>query len=612
MKSLRSESSAVSFKQRPDESSDWAALGDRTQKQSYAASWLAIQCGLIEGAVRGVLVLGEPDIGPFAPVAFWPSGTGATDLLTEVAERSVQERQAVLVQGSPGYALSEPIMLDGHLHGIVAVECASITVEPAEVARALRWGIAGAHSLLLNNLLADAQAAEERLMALLDLIGTALTEPGFADAAHAVATELSVQLGCDRVSIGFRRKRFCEVTALSHSAQLGERMNLIRAIGQAMDEAIDQNRLINLPSAKEEVLVVRDHAALARQHGNEAILTIPFLLDGRIPGAFTFERDGARPFEDATIELCQGAATLCSRVLESRYRAEQGAWVRARKGFREQCARLWGAGHYGRKVALVCIALAVSFFLVAHGRYRVSAKATVEGAVRRQLVAPFDGYLKSAEHRAGDVVKAGNVLARLDERDLRLEYMRWADREDEFEKEFQQAEAGHDRAQSAIAHARREQARAKMAFLKDEIGRAVIVAPFDGIIVSGDLRQMLGSSVKRGQALFEESPLHNYRVILQVDEGDIDEVKPGQAGELVLTSLPGRNMRMHVKRVTPVVVSKSGRSFFRVEAKLDSPSAEVRPGMEGVGKVDFGRRAIFWIWTHRLVDWLRMFFWTWL
>lgn len=612
MQTLVSESTAASVEQGIDDPSHWATLTDPAAKQNYAASWLTLQCSLIDGAVHGVLVLGEPDIGPFAPVVFWPPASGVTELLAEVAERSLQERQSVLVQGASGYALSEPIMLDGHLHGIVAIECASIAVSPTDVARALRWGIAGVRSLLLTDLLADAQATRERLMTVLNLLGTALTEPVFSDAAHAVATELSMQLGCDRVSIGFRRDEFCEVVALSHSAQFGERMNLIRAIGQAMDEALDQNHVINLPSAKDEVLVVRDHVALARQHGNDAILTIPFLVDGRVHGAFTFERTGASPFDAGTVDLCHGVVAMCSRVLELRYRAEQRIWVRARQSLLTQYARLQGSGYYGRKLALGCFAFVVLFFMVVHSQYRVSATATVEGAVMRELIAPFDGYLESTRHRAGDLVQAGNVLARLDERDLRLEYLRWAGQADQFDKQYEQAVAEHDRAQSAIAHAQVAQAEAQMALLADLVRRATIVAPFDGIVVSGDLSQMLGSSVKRGQVLFEVSPLHDYRVIMEVDEGEIDGVKSGQRGELMLASLPGTRMPMHIVRVTPVVISKEGRSFFRVEAKLDSPSAGVRPGMEGLGKIDLGQRSLFWIWTHTLFDWLRMFAWTWL
>ena len=42
----------------------------------------------------------------------------------------------------------------------------------------------------------------------------------------------------------------------------------------------------------------------------------------------------------------------------------------------------------------------------------------------------------------------------------------------------------------------------------------------------------------------------------------------------------------------------------------ESP-ALLRPGMEGVGKVEIGERRLAWIWTHKIVYWLRMFSWSW-
>jgi hypothetical protein len=34
--------------------------------------------------------------------------------------------------------------------------------------------------------------------------------------------------------------------------------------------------------------------------------------------------------------------------------------------------------------------------------------------------------------------------------------------------------------------------------------------------------------------------------------------------------------------------------------------------MEGVGKIEIGRRSLAWIWLHPLMDWLRIWSWRWL
>jgi len=131
-------------------------------------------------------------------------------------------------------------------------------------------------------------------------------------------------------------------------------------------------------------------------------------------------------------------------------------------------------------------------------------------------------------------------------------------------------------------------------------------------VVSGDLSQLLGTPVEQGKVLFQIAPLDAYRVILEVDERDIAQVRVGQEGELALSGIPAHPMHFAVKQITPVSTAQEGRNYFRVEAKLDDPSARLRPGMEGVGKIDIGSRKLIWIWTHSLVDWLRLWAWKWL
>ncbi|MEE8292478.1 MAG: HlyD family secretion protein, partial [Candidatus Tectomicrobia bacterium] len=136
-------------------------------------------------------------------------------------------------------------------------------------------------------------------------------------------------------------------------------------------------------------------------------------------------------------------------------------------------------------------------------------------------------------------------------------------------------------------------------------------APFDSVIVTGDLSQLIGAPVERGQVLFEVAPLDTYRIILQVDERDIAEVVVGQRGNLMLSAFPTQPLPFVVEQLTPVSIAREGRNYFRVEAQLEHTSTHLRPGMEGVGKIDIDRRLLLWNWTHRAIDWLRLFVWSW-
>jgi multidrug resistance efflux pump len=232
--------------------------------------------------------------------------------------------------------------------------------------------------------------------------------------------------------------------------------------------------------------------------------------------------------------------------------------------------------------------------------------------VQRAAVAPFQGYVAEAKVRAGDTVRKGQLLAALDDRDLKLERVRSDAEREQADRKYREALAKHDRSASRVLAAQLAQAEAQLALTDEKLERARLVAPFDAVIVSGDLSQLHGAPVEQGKVLFELAPLDAYRVVVQVDERDIASVKVGQRGEVALAGLLGASLPFTVKSVTSVSTPQEGRNFFRVEAQLEGAPEGIRPGMEGVGKIAVGERRLAWIWTHNFVNWLRLTLWAWM
>ena len=166
-------------------------------------------------------------------------------------------------------------------------------------------------------------------------------------------------------------------------------------------------------------------------------------------------------------------------------------------------------------------------------------------------------------------------------------------------------------AKANVAKAQLDQVMAQLDLNGVKLDRTVIKAPFDGILVNGDLSQKIGSAVDQGDALFEISPLSSYRLILMVDESDISYVHPGQRGELVLSSLPGK-FSFVVGKITPVTAALEGINSFRVEAALEGAPGVFRPGMEGISKINIRRGKLISIWTLKMREWFRLKMWAWL
>src|SRR5690606_14884230 len=136
-----------------------------------------------------------------------------------------------------------------------------------------------------------------------------------------------------------------------------------------------------------------------------------------------------------------------------------------------------------------------------------------------------------------------------------------------------------------------------------------IQAPFDGIVIKGDLRQHLGAPVQRGEVLMVLAPNDSFRLILEVDEADVAAIVPGQRGELALAAQPERPLRFVTRRIVPVATAADGRNYFEVEASLQEELPQLRPGLSGVAKVEAGSRPLGWLLTHRALDWLRLAWW---
>lgn len=617
----------------------WQALLEGPAGESAAAFHGAWMDCLVSGlggpaeVAEGVLVLSEDARGAsFRPAAFWPAGQNCGVSLATLCEEALSMRMPMTRQGAGRAMLAMPLIVRDHLRGVVGLQFRAAGV-PRTAQDWLRWGAGWLHDAAATR--DDGAALRERLLTAMDLTLAALGETHAQAACNAFVTEAATRLGCDRVSLGFGRRKTVRLTALSHSADFSRKLDLAHAIEAAMNEACDQGtslcvrdgRIVPghdpLPRGGEPadaadphsetvapLAITREHEALTRGFGTRWVLSVPFYLDRRRYGVVTYEWADEQ-VDDTRLQVALGLPPVVGRLLLDKRHAQRAWPVRMLDALGAGAGRLLGPRHAMTKLVVLALVGVGLWLAQATGIHRVSAQAALEGGVRRVVVAPFDGYVASAQARAGQVVKKGEVLASLDDRDMRLEVERWQSQQSQYARQMQDAQAQRNLAQIQIAMAQARQAAAQRRLSESMLSRTRVEAPFDGVIVLGDLSQSLGSAVRKGQTLFEIAPLDSYRIILQVEESDIGHVGVGQKGQLMVTALPGQTFPFTVQLVTPVAQTADGLNMFRVEARLDEHTDRLRPGMEGIGKVDIAERNQLWIWTHKAIDWLRLQAWNW-
>ena len=143
-----------------------------------------------------------------------------------------------------------------------------------------------------------------------------------------------------------------------------------------------------------------------------------------------------------------------------------------------------------------------------------------------------------------------------------------------------------------------------------EANGALLRSPVAGVVVEGDLRERIASPVKQGELLYKVARLDTLYVEAEVNERDVHEILGRTRGEIAFVSQPNLKYPVAVVRVEPAAMPKKDANVFLVRLALEGkPEAWWRPGMSGLCKLAVEKRTLFWILTHRTVDFLRMKLW---
>jgi multidrug efflux pump subunit AcrA (membrane-fusion protein) len=595
--------------------------------------WFSYACQQMTGIAHSCLFLSDESKKSFLLAETTSEEFSQSKYVHESVQAVISRRKAVVTQQASNQKLSSsaavaasvvdihsknllvtaPLILNKQLVGIVCFEFKhTVRSKPQSqspnylesVESAIAW-LSCIYELPSASGSKDAESA-------LKVVAMALSQSQSSEASMAVASELAGRLQCERVSIGLFENNDVRLHTISNSTQHVTQQNLVKCIEAAMLEAIDQQETLLFPPRPNSYYSTQEHDALIRQHLGEYICTVPLVVNEVVTGAVMFERQGlAGEFNDETKESCEQLASLFAPILHYRRLNDRPIIEKLKESTSGLFANIFGHGYLGTKLITSIIAgvLVTTYFMP--WDYRISANAILEGEIERVITAPEEGYLKEASVRPGDIVEAGATLATLDDRDLQLEKLKWTGKLKQVSKEYREALATHEQSQIGILRSQLGQAEAQLEILEHKLSRIVISSPISAVIVSGDFTRALGSPVERGQVLYKVSPLENYRIVLQVDESDVSEVTVGMKGELTLSAAAEETFEMEVVKITPVSTAENGINYFQVEASLASTPDFLRPGMQGIGKIEIGERQLFWVWTHKAVDWIRLKLWSW-
>jgi RND family efflux transporter MFP subunit len=445
---------------------------------------------------------------------------------------------------------------------------------------------------------------------------------GFLSAAMNLCNELAAAAGATRVSLGWIKGRNIKVKALSHTEEFDKKQELIVQLEKTMEECFDQESpVLYDPAGGGSDAVTRQAAVMSRAQGGHIVLSLPLRRHAEIEGVVTLEFLSNYHVSPKVLEDLGLAVDLLAPQLYDRHENDRWLITKAGLSARYVMEETLGPKYWIPKLitfgVIILLLILTNFFnllLPLHvdlrPTYHVTAPFTFAAVEKRSLSAPFDGYIRDVFKKPGDVVKKGELLATLDTSDLKLKWAKAASEAQQHMEEAAKARTDDTKiADYKVAMAQHDASQAEADLYQWQIDHAQITAPEDGEILKGDLEDKKGAPVKQGDELMLLAQRDLLRAQFDVNERDIQDLKEGQNVQLATTSKPTSKYAGRVERIIPLGQAKEGSNIFTVYVQPSETSPGWRPGMAGEGKIDVERRTWAWIWTHRLIDFLRLKMW---
>jgi hypothetical protein len=570
----------------------------------------------LAGAVAGILCIAPPE-GEWRTLAFQPkdgSLAGHVAVFLEVIEETSRrcEAEGWVVLARPDRLLVAcSIQVDSS--STRGVYLASLPHRDAAKAADAGRALLSVNDLYaqfrVRGTVAETVALRSTLADVLELHQKVQEQERFLSAAMVACNELATRWQADRTSMGWTRSGYVRLVAMSHADAFEKKMDIVRELEDAMEEALDQDADMAWPDPS-GALATRAHARYGATSDAVHIASV-VVRDRETPvGTFLLER-ASRPFDDRDLRSIRLCVDQISRTLAERRRSDRWFGARWLESLRRLAAKALGPENSLAKAGILLGIAAALFAAFAPLPYRVTGTVILRARDVVHVTAPFQGFLDTSMVRPGDVVARNQILLRLDTRDLLLREAELEAQSRSHEREFQKAQAEADLAAMQIQSALYDQAVAQLATIRRRIEQAVVRSPFDrAVIVEGDLSRRRGAPVELGSELLVVARIEDLHAEIEIPEAEVGNLDGSRLGEISLKSRPSENHAVRIATLHPAAQVRDQENVFLARAELSGTHPDwFRPGMTGLAKLEAGRRTAWWIASHSAIDFLRMKLW---
>ncbi len=238
-------------------------------------------------------------------------------------------------------------------------------------------------------------------------------------------------------------------------------------------------------------------------------------------------------------------------------------------------------------------------------RFTVNAAGDIGPADQVSVRPEINGRIDELPVDIGDKVKKGDLLCRLDDKDLQIErstrlteidgaklQLQKASRtygrnRDLFQQKLISLEVFEDtRTDFDLSTNALERTEKALRQVEDRLSKTKIMAPFDCTVLTRpvSLGQTVSGSAgfNSGTEIMTIANLSDMIINAHINQADVSRLTPGQEVEIQVESVPGLRMKGALERVAPQAIVKNGIKGFAARVIIKQIDPRVLPGMTAI------------------------------
>ncbi len=415
-------------------------------------------------------------------------------------------------------------------------------------------------------------------------------------AEQLLVNEIARHFDARFVALGLCRAAKAKTARLAVVSNLGDVDPNAQQAGRleaALSETLIRNEVTRFPA----VNATEQHQHLAHKRcaetfGVDAVISIPLIAEDDEPmGTLLLGGIASRLFADDTRNVLLSAAGPLGNALCVADKME-GGWLK-QTGRR---VTRWVRRTKGQVIMASMVAVAALMFVPVP--YRISCRCVTEPTTRRYCLAPYDGLLENTFVEPGDEVAAGDLLARMEGRELSWELAGVVADEQRARKENDVHRSKLEIAQSLIAELEGEKLKNRESLLRSRLKNLELTSPIDGIVLSGSLDRRQNYPVTVGQTIYEIAPVDELRMEVAVPAEERSHIDVGMKVSIRVDGHGSETIEGTIRRILPRSEIRAEQNVFVAEVIVPNENGNLRPGMEGSARITSHNRPLGWTIGH--------------